>query len=74
MRELVSNLLTVARQTIARNWKSDHNIPLSDWYRDIWDIAINDKLTCNINVMKGIITKDVFVDIWGEFIAQAFWN
>ena len=38
---------------------------MEEWHNGIWNIAINDKLTCNLKVKKGEI---IFNDIWGRFI------
>ena len=34
----------------------------------MWNVAINDKLTCNIKVRKRLSNENMFRDIWGEFI------
>ena len=26
---------------------------MEEWYNEIWNIAINDKLTCNLKIKKG---------------------
>ena len=65
--ELIANLLTAARLIIARNWKSKSEFRMEEWYNEIWNIAINYKLTCNLKVKKGEIKNNNFYDIWGRF-------
>ena len=62
------SLLTTARLIIARNWKSKSEFQMEEWYNEIWNIAINDKLTCNLKVKKGEMKKNNFYDIWGRFL------
>ena len=67
-KELITNLLTAARLIIARNWKSKYELCLEEWYKEVWNIALNDKLTCSLKVKKGELKRDIFYDIWGRFI------
>ena len=49
---------------VARKWKTMYTFPSNEWYREVWAIAINNKLRCNIKG-KGLISKNICVDIWG---------
>ena len=52
-REFLTNLLFAVKLIIARNWKSKLEFQLEEWYNEIWNLAINDKLTCILKVKKG---------------------
>ena len=41
---------------------------MDEWYNEIRNIALNDKLTCNIKVKKGELKKNSFYEIWGRFL------
>ena len=41
---------------------------MDEWYNEIWNIDINDKLTCNLKVKKGELKNNNFYDIWGRFL------
>lgn len=34
----------------------------------MWDVAINDKLTCNLKIKKEYLTLMIFKDIWNPFL------
>ena len=68
IKELITNLLTAARLIIARQWKSKSEFQVDEWYNEIWNIAINDQLTCNLMVKKGELKKNIFYEIWGRFL------
>ena len=65
---IITNLFTGARLIIARNWKSKLEFQMEQWYNEIWNIAINDKLTCNLKVKKGKMKRNKFYDILGRFL------
>ena len=71
IKELITNLLTAARLIIARQWKSKSEFQMDEWYNEIWNIAINDKLTCNLKVKKGELKKNIFMkygaDSWNMY-------
>ena len=43
----IKNLLAVARLHIAQKKETLGHLLLSDGYKEVWDIAINDKVACN---------------------------
>ena len=44
-KRMIIKLLTVARLIIERKWKVKYDFQLNEWYKEIWNTAINDKLT-----------------------------
>ena len=42
---------------------------MEEWYNEIWNTAINDKLTCNLKVKKGELKKKFFMKYGADF-----WN
>ena len=67
-KELISCLLTAARLIKAKNWKSKSEFRMEEWNNEIWNIAINGKLTSNLKVKKGEMKKNNVYDIWGRFL------
>ena len=63
-----TNLLTAARLIIARQWKSKSEFQINEWYNEIWNKAINDKLTCNLKFKKDELKNNNFYEIWGRFL------
>lgn len=50
VKELVTNLVSAARLITAKYVKFKHKFQLNDWYEEVQNIAINDKLTCDTEV------------------------
>ena len=67
-KEFITNLLTAARLIIAKQWKLKTEFQIEEWYKEIWNIAINDKLTCNLKIKKGELKRNDFYEIWGKFL------
>lgn len=40
----------------------------SEWYNEIWNIAINDKFRCDVKLKKGLLNTNIFNDIWGDLV------
>lgn len=59
----ISDLLTVTWLVITGHWKVKYDLQLQEQYKDIWNIAINDKLTCNLKVENDLLNKNMFIDI-----------
>ena len=53
-KDLIVIMITAARLIFARNWKNDNQLNLEEWYRELWDMAINDKLTCDMKIRRGL--------------------
>ena len=45
-----------------------NDIKLGDCYGEVWDIALNDKLTTELKLWRGEISSDIFYAIWGRFV------
>lgn len=41
-------MVTVARFVLAKNWKNNSQFNMEGWYKEMWNLATNDKLTCDI--------------------------
>ncbi|XP_078238100.1 cation channel sperm-associated protein 1 isoform X2 [Pogona vitticeps] len=68
IKELITNLITAARLIIAGQWKLKTELQIEEWYKEIWNIALSDKLTCNLKMKKGELKKNNFYVIWGKFL------
>uniref|UniRef100_H9G923 Poly [ADP-ribose] polymerase n=1 Tax=Anolis carolinensis TaxID=28377 RepID=H9G923_ANOCA len=51
---LIDMLLTAARLLIAKYWKGEMKMQINEWYKEVWRMALNDKLTSNLKVKKGL--------------------
>ena len=60
--------MTSARILTARFWKDKNDIKLEYWYREVWDVALNDKLTIELKIKRGEISSNNFYDILGKFV------
>ena len=60
--------MTSARILITKFWKDKNDIKIEDWYCEVWDIALNDKLTIELKIKRGEISSNNFYDIWGKFV------
>ena len=63
-----------SRIIIARNWKNENQVNLEEWYTELWDIAINDKLTCDMKIRRGQLKNNYFKKIWNVFLEYVFWG
>uniref|UniRef100_A0A803U0J0 Reverse transcriptase domain-containing protein n=1 Tax=Anolis carolinensis TaxID=28377 RepID=A0A803U0J0_ANOCA len=73
-KDAITNLVTIARLLIARNWKKEMNIQIEEWYKEAWKLAINDKLTCILKVKKGIWKQSDYDAVWGKFVVKGLKN
>ena len=55
--------MTSAKILIARFWKDKNDIKIEDWYCEVWDIPLNDKLTIELKIKRGEISSNNFYDI-----------
>ena len=39
-----------------------------NWYCEVWDIALNDKLTIELKIKRGEISSKIFNDILGKYV------
>ena len=67
-KDLIVIMIMAARIIIARNWRNENQFNLEEWYRELWDMAINDKLTCDRGQMK----NNDFKKIWNVFLEHVF--
>ena len=60
-KELTSIFIKAARLIIAKNRKGKYDFQITEWYNEIWNIAINGKLTCDIKLKKGLLNKTIMI-------------
>ena len=48
-------MVTVARLLFAKNWKINNQINTEEWYRGMWKMAINDKLTFEMKLRRCLL-------------------
>ena len=66
--DLIVIMITAARLISTRNWRNDNQFNLEEWYRKLWDMAINDKLTCDMKIRRGQLKNNDFKKIWNVFL------
>ena len=49
-----------------------NQVNLEEWYRELWDMAINDKLTCDMKISRGQMKNNDFKKIWNAFLEHIF--
>ena len=57
---------------MAKNWKNKKQLNLEELCDEMWNLAINDRLTCELKVRKGQLKENVFSQIWNKFIEHVF--
>ena len=71
-KELIVIIVTVAKIIFAKDWKSDKPINLEDWYKEIWSLAINDRLTSEMKIGWGVTKFNDFKDVWNLYLKYVF--
>ena len=71
-KDLIIIMITAARIIMARNWRNENQFNLEEWYRELWDMAINDKLTCDMKISRGQMKNNDFKKIWNVFLEHVF--
>lgn len=56
-------ILTVERLIPAKNWKNNNQFNMDE----MWNMAINDELMCELKVTKGILKTNCFKERWDAF-------
>ena len=59
-------MVTVARLIFAKNWENGKQINLEDWYKEMWNLAINNKLTGEMEIRRGRVKSNDFKDLWNS--------
>lgn len=73
-KELIRIMIIMGRIIIARYWKLDVNFRIEEWYCEMWKLALNDKMTCDIKIRNGNYKEDIFWKIWKPFVDYALGN
>ena len=63
-------MVTAARLIFANNQKNNQ-LYMEEWYKEMWTMAINDKLTCETKIRKGILNTNDFKEIWNLFLVYS---
>ena len=71
-KDLIVIMITAARLIFARNWRNDNQLSLEEWYRELWEMAINDKLTCDMKIRRGLSKYNNFKKTWNVFLEHVF--
>ena len=69
--DLIIIMVIAARLLFAKNWKSDNQINIEEWYREMWDMAVHDKLTCEMKLRWGLSKSNDFKEVRNLFLEYA---
>uniref|UniRef100_A0A670HX14 B30.2/SPRY domain-containing protein n=1 Tax=Podarcis muralis TaxID=64176 RepID=A0A670HX14_PODMU len=67
-KELITHLLSAARNTITRHWRDLSGVSMDQWYQIVWETALLEKLTNKLKLTQGQIDEDAFTPVWLPFI------
>lgn len=45
---------------------------MDEWYKESWNIALNDILNCETKIRKRILNTNYLKDIWNLFLVHVF--
>lgn len=70
-KEQCSTLLTLAKNVIAKHWKSTSDLCIEWWYEStgIWECFAMEKLTYKLENVVGVTSTTKFVNKWFEILS-----
>uniref|UniRef100_A0A670HTQ3 Reverse transcriptase domain-containing protein n=2 Tax=Podarcis TaxID=42163 RepID=A0A670HTQ3_PODMU len=69
-KELITHLLSAARNTITRHWRDLSGVSMDQWYQIVWETALLEKLTNKLKLTRGQTEEDAFTPVWLPFITH----